>query len=237
MSSIFNYLEEKRKQNKFCLLALIDPDKKNDIRLDSIINQINNSSFSAVLVGGSKIEDDKFEERLTFINSKTDLPIILFPGSSNQISPIAQSILYLNLISGRNPKYLIEEQVKGAKTIQKHNIEAIPTGYILLDGGLISSVSSISKTDPLSMENKESILEHVLAGQYMGNKLVYLDCGSGANQSITGTLLSYIRKQVDVPIIVGGGIKSFNEAYSLYQHGASYVVIGNALETNQYIDK
>ena len=232
--SILNFLNEVKDKNGFSLLALIDPDKKNDFRLKDILTRINSSNFDAILVGGSFIEDNLFEKRIKYIKSNTNLPLILFPGSSNQISNQVESMLYLNLISGRNPKYLIDEQVKGAKKINKLNIETIPTAYILLDGGSITSVSNISSTSPLNMNDKENVLSHALAGQFMGNKLIYFDCGSGSKFSIKSDLLSYISNEVKIPIIVGGGIKSYDEALQLSKYGASYVVVGNSLESGKY---
>ena len=233
--SIFNYLNQRKTDNGFCLLALIDPDKKNDSRLDIILSRINDTSFDAILVGGSRIEDDLLEQRIDYIKSNTKLPLISFPGSSNQISEQINCMLYLNLISGRNPKYLIDEQVKGAKKIKKLNIETIPTAYILLDGGDITSVSDISNTEPLLMNDKDNILSHALAGQFMGNKLIYFDCGSGSNNTMTSELLEYVSKNVNIPIVVGGGINSYKQAHDFHKNGASFVVIGNALENDEYI--
>ena len=233
--STFSYLNKRKTDNGFCLLALIDPDKKNDSRLDVILSKIHNSSFDAILIGGSKIEDNLLEERINYIKSHTKLPLISFPGSSNQISNQIDCMLYLNLISGRNPKYLIEEQVKGAQKIKKFNIEAIPTAYILLNGGNTTSVSDVSNTNPLSMENKDNVLSHALAGEFMGNKLIYFDCGSGSDNSMTLDLLKYISNNINIPIVVGGGITSYKQAHDFYNKGASFVVIGNALENDKYI--
>ena len=233
--SILNYLNARKASNGFCLLALIDPDKKNDSKIDIILSKINNSSFDGILIGGSSIKDDLLEKRINYIRSNTKLPLISFPGSSNQISRQIDSMLYLNLISGRNPKYLIDEQVKGAIKINKLKIETIPTAYILLDGGSNTSVSRISKTAPLSMDDKDNVLSHALAGQFMGNHLIYFDCGSGSDNTIRLNLLNYIFNNINIPIIVGGGIKSYKEASKFYDNGASFVVIGNALENNEYI--
>ena len=230
--SILNYLNDRKTSNGFCLLALIDPDKKNDLRIDAILSKINSSPFDAILIGGSSIEDNFLEKRIAYIKSKTTLPLISFPGSSNQISEQIDSMLYLNLISGRNPKYLIDEQVKGAKKIKKIGIETIPTAYILLDGGNTTSVSSISETSALSMDDKSNILSHALAGQFMGNRLIYFDCGSGSHNSITCELLDYIYQNINIPIIVGGGIKSIDDIHNLLNAGADKV----ALNTNAVKD-
>ena len=229
---LLNTFDKIINNNGFILTALIDPDKKNDSKLDLILSQINNSSFSLVLIGGSKIEDNLIEDRIKYIKSNTTLPIISFPGSANQISKQIDTMLYLNLISGRNPKYLIEEQVRGALKINSLSINTIPTAYILLDGGNNTSVASVSNTKGLSMDNKETILSHALAGQYMGNECIYFDCGSGSEKSIQPDLLLYLKQYIDIPIIVGGGINSYKQAVKLSENGASYVVVGNALENN-----
>ena len=162
------------------------------------------------------------------------MPMMLFPGSSKQITKHINTILYLNLISGRNPKYLIEEHVSGAMEIYDNNIMTIPTAYILLDGGNQTSVAKISKTSPLNMADKDMVLKHVLAGQYLGNKIVYLDCGSGAKNKIDEPLLNYVSSFVDIPIMVGGGINSDSDIKDLIDSGASYVVCGTKFEKKLY---
>ena len=234
--SIFEMIQIKQKSKGFCLFALIDPDEKNDGRIDSILDNIHKNKFDLILLGGSSINSNENDKnKVAYIKSNTDLPIILFPGDSKQITSMISSMLYLNLISGRNPKYLIEEQVKGSLLIDKYNIETIPTAYILLDGGKITSVAKVSKTTPLSMDDKELVLSHALAGQYMGNKLIYCDCGSGAETMIDLSLLSYLKSKLTIPIIIGGGIKSYKNVLDLSNAGASYIVIGNALENNSYL--
>ena len=232
----FNFLDNASKDKGFSLIALIDPDKKNDSKLDKILSKIQKSRFNAIFIGGSKIADNHFSKRVKYIKSKTNLPIILFPGSSNQISEHISTMLYLNLISGRNPKYLIEEQVKGAIKINQLSIRTIPTAYILLNGGESTSVELVSNTKPLSMLDKENVLSHALAGQFMGNDLVYFDCGSGSSNSMNLDLLKHISSNIEIPIIVGGGIDSYSKAIELSNCGASYVVIGNALENEEYVE-
>ena len=232
----FNFLDNASKDKGFSLIALIDPDKKNDSKLDKILSKIQKSRFNVIFIGGSKIADNHFSKRVKYIKSKTNLPIILFPGSSNQISEHISTMLYLNLISGRNPKYLIEEQVKGAIKINQLSIKTIPTAYILLNGGGSTSVELVSNTKPLSMLDKENVLSHALAGQFMGNDLVYFDCGSGSSNSMNLDLLKHISSNIEIPIIVGGGIDSYSKAIELSNCGASYVVIGNALENEEYVE-
>ena len=217
-------------KNKCSAIALIDPDVKNDAKLDTIIDIINSSGFDAIFVGGSFIIDNLFESRLKHIKSRTDLPVILFPGSSTQVSGEADAILYLSLISGRNPQYLIGEHVQSAPKIHNLKLEAIPTGYILLDGGKKTSVAIMSNTLPIPVENKEIILAHALAGQYLGQKFIYLEMGSGAKKNISAELVSYIKNNISIPIIVGGGINTIESAKSISNAGADFIVIGSLLE-------
>lgn len=226
----FSEIEAIRKNKGFCILSLIDPDLKNDSHLYEIIKKSNNPTFDAILIGGSKIEDDNFENRVKIIKENSDLPLLLFPGSSKQLTKQIKTVLYLNLISGRNPKYLIEEHVEGAMKIKEFNLKTIPTAYILLDGGTHTSVQKVSKTEPLDMNDMDLVLSHALAGQYLGNKIIYFDCGSGSMNIIRTDLLKYISENIEIPIMVGGGIKSNDDIKSLIKAGASYIVIGNILE-------
>tara|TARA_B100000945_G_C20406955_1_gene610550 strand:- start:317 stop:1057 length:741 start_codon:yes stop_codon:yes gene_type:complete len=226
----FKLIESIRKKQGAAIIALIDPDSIYDKILNSMIDTINSSNFDILFVGGSKISDDKFDERLYKIKMSTNLPVILFPGSSKQISKYADAILYLSLISGRNPKYLIDEHIKSAPIIKEYALETIPTGYILLDGGINSSVEIISKTKPISMNNHEYILSCALASQYLGKSLIYLETGSGAKKPPSSKLLAYLKKHIEIPIVVGGGIKSRDTVKKLLDTGADYIVLGSILE-------
>jgi len=226
----YNIIKSVKDKLGFCKLALIDPDLKNDTIIYNILEQINLSDFNGILIGGSSIEDDKYEQRIQLIKDNTNLPLITFPGSSQQITKKIDTILYLNLISGRNPKYLINEQVKGSLDIYNFNIYPIPTAYILLDSGSKTAVSRYSNTEPLSMDNRENVLKHALAGEFLGNKLIYFDNGSGAKSKIDINLLKYISKYVSIPIIVGGGLKNNKDIEEVVDAGASYVVLGTYFE-------
>ena len=232
----FSILENIRKKNGTVAVALIDPDIKNDESLSNMVNSINKSKFDVIFVGGSLIGDNLFENRINFIKNHTNLPIIIFPGSSNQISIHANAILFLSLISGRNPQYLIGEHVKSAPIIKNINLEVIPTAYMLLDGGSKSSVEIISNTSPLPMNKKDIILAHALAGQYLGNKLLFLESGSGAKNHATLDIVSLLSENLEIPVIVGGGINSPDSAQKLAKAGASYIVLGTKIETNPTIN-
>ena len=227
---IFDKLETQRNSKGTQVLALIDPDVKNDNIFPQIIDTVNKSNFDGLLVGGSRIVDDNFNKRLLFIKENTDLPIILFPGDSSQISDNAEAILFLSLLSGRNPKYLIEEQVISARRINDLNIEVIPTGYLLLKTEKKSAVELISNTTPLDMNNTNNVIDHCLAAQYMGNKLLFLECGSNSDSSVELSLLKQIKNKITIPLMVGGGIKNKEMALNLAAAGASYLVIGSLIE-------
>ena len=168
---LFEKLEDIRKERGALAVALIDPDTKNDEILLLMINLINDCDFDIIFVGGSMISDSDFDKRLEYIKNNTNLPVVIFPGSSSQISNYADAILFLSLISGRNPQYLIDEHVKSAPHIHKLGIETIPTAYILLEGGIQSSVELVSDTQPIPIDQHDVILAHALAGEYLGKSI------------------------------------------------------------------
>ena len=175
--TIVNKINEIRKNRGGVAVALIDPDAKYENKLPTMIDIINKSDFDYIFIGGSIICDNEFDRRLAFIKKSTDLPLIIFPGSSDQISIHADGILFLSLISGRNPQYLIGEHIKSAPIIYNMSIEPIPIAYILLEGGIRSSVEIISDTKPIPMDKHEIILAHALAGQYLGKAFIFLETG------------------------------------------------------------
>ncbi len=231
--STYDRLEAIQARRGACALALIDPDTKNQPRLENIIRLVKNSDFDAVLVGGSLIMDDGFEERIVKIKELSNLPVLIFPGSSRQLSKKADAILYLSLLSGRNPQYLIGEHVQSAPVIHHMGLETIPTGYILLDGGAKSSVQVMSNTNPLPMEKTDIILAHALAGQYLGMKFIFFEAGSGAHTFPHPRMVEHVTAQLEIPVLVGGGIRSAADAEELVKAGAGYVVLGNILEKAQ----
>ena len=211
-------------------LALIDPDLKNDDKIIKIIDKINFAKFDAILVGGSTLSDDKYLSRIKEIKKLSSKPVILFPGSSCQVNNSVDAILYLSLISGRNPKYLIDEHVSSALKIYDFGIETIPVGYILVDGKRLSAVEAESKTTPIPQNQIEKIISHALAGQYLGYKFIFLEAGSGAKQHIKGTLIKELKKYLNIPIIVGGGVTGPNIVKDLKYGKPDFIVVGNFLE-------
>ena len=185
-----------------------------------------------IFVGGSSVEDKETDELVLKIKDLTSLPVVLFPGNYQQITSHADAILFLSLISGRNPEYLINQQVKAVPYLQKSELEVIPTGYILIDGGKETAVQRVSETKPILADNIDEITQTAMAGMNMGNKLIYLEAGSGALNPVNPSVINSVRKNVNIPLIVGGGIRSKNELLEAYKNGADVVVIGTAFEEN-----
>ncbi len=211
-------------------IVLIDPDKEDD---NSIINRVknaNNSGVDALFVGGSIMMDINYNSIVKKIKSLSNIPVILFPGGVGQLNKHFDAMLFMSLISGRNPRFLIEEQVLAAPIVDNMNIETISTGYILVNGGSNSSVEFMSSTKPIPMERVEITVAHALAGQYLGMKLIYLEAGSGAIHPVTTEVIKAVRAAIDLPIIVGGGIKTPEKARDAVEAGASIIVTGNILE-------
>lgn len=221
------------KENGQKLLAvLIDPEKIQVEKIHSFIRLVNHSIATHIFVGGSTDENNKMEAVVLEIKKHTILPVILFPGDYTQVTPEADGILFLSLISGRNPEYLIEQQVQSALLIKDSNLEVIPTGYILIDGQKETAVERISKTKPISQNDSELILKTALAGEFSGKKLIYLEAGSGAAEPAEASIICCVKNSLQVPLIVGGGIRDIDQLNNAYKAGADLVVIGTAFENN-----
>ena len=235
--SIFQSLIDVYNNRGACYVILIDPDNKND---DSILSQVemaNRSEVDAIFVGGSLMMDGKSNDRVKKIKQIANVPVILFPGGVNQITSDYNAILFLSLLSGRNPHYLIGEQVIAAPIVRDFGIETIPTGYLLVDGGSPTTVEFISGTKPLSPSRPDVIISHALAAQYLGMKLIYLEAGSGARNKIPENVIKKIVSEINISLIVGGGIRTPKMAKCIVDSGASYVVIGSAIEESTAIAK
>lgn len=216
------------------LAVLIDPDKSSDNQLDILFNNPNFEKIDFVFVGGSLVTDGSMNSCLKNIKLRTRKPIIIFPGSPNQIDNLADGILLLSLISGRNPDLLIGRHVESAFKLKRSELEIMSTGYILLDGGRTTTVSYISGTVPIPQDKIGIAASTALAGCMLGNQLIYLDCGSGAIHHASPSLIGAVKNEVDVPVIVGGGIKTKEDALAVFKAGADIVVVGNKLEDNPH---
>ena len=209
------------------LVVLIDPDKQNEHSLLHLIELAKNARVDFFFVGGSLLLENCFEET---IKTNSKIPVIIFPGNSYQVSKQADAILFLSLISGRNAEYLIGQQVIAAPTIKEAQIETIPTGYILIDGGRTSTTSYITQTIPIPNDKADIAVATALAGEMLGMKLIYLEAGSGAKNCVNTKMISTVKKNISVPLLVGGGICSAEQAEEICQAGADVIVVGNILE-------
>jgi phosphoglycerol geranylgeranyltransferase len=229
-----NILSRKGKGEKM-LAALLDPDSEDLIAIEEKIELTEKSKVDFFLVGGSTTWNNNFERFVEKVKSLASKKVIIFPGSAEQISPAADAILFLSLISGENPRYLIEEQIKAAPILKETNIEVIPTGYMLIDGGRKTTVEFVSGTKPLSQKDTAKVKNTAFAAQLLGMKMVYLECGSGARYPVKNELIKEVSKNIDIPLVVGGGIKNKKEVENKHRAGADIVVVGNALEKDPTI--
>jgi phosphoglycerol geranylgeranyltransferase len=211
---------------------LIDPGKLKEVDLLETINRAIACNIDLFFVGGSLITLSKLDETIKLIKKMCSIPVVIFPGSAFQVSSSADALLFLTLISGRNPEFLIGQQVVAVPLIKSANIETISTGYILIDGGKPTSVSYMSGTTPIPHDKDDIALCTALAGEMMGNQLIYLDTGSGAEKTVSEKMIKKISSQIKVPLIVGGGINSVEKLKVIFNSGADIVVVGNAIENN-----
>jgi putative glycerol-1-phosphate prenyltransferase len=215
------------------MAVLIDPDKvTDDAQLRYLVNLASESCVDYFFVGGSLITTTNLGDVIRQIRQQVSIPIVLFPGNAIQVDPQADAILFLSLISGRNPELLIGQHVVAAPIIRNTSLEVLPTGYLLIGSGRTTSVAYVSNTIPIPDDKYSLAACTAMAGEMLGLKLMYLDAGSGAESEISGRMISAVRKSVSLPIIVGGGINSPVKAQQALEAGADVIVIGNALEKN-----
>ena len=232
MSKVFQQLLDIKSEKGAGYIVLIDPDRKNEDTLVKQVTVANKFSVDALFVGGSLMMDSKHNERVAVIKKEADIPVIFFPGGLNQLNQYYDAILFMSLLSGRNPQYLIGEQVVAAPIINDLGIEVIPTGYLLFDGGANSTVEFMSDTKPLPMNRPDIAVAHALAAEYLGKKLIYLEAGSGATHAIPLEIIQQVATETNVPLIVGGGIRTPEAARERVAAGASFIVTGTILEEN-----
>lgn len=217
------------RSNKALLAILIDPDKVNFSTFSKTLKHLPASS-THIFVGGSTVKEFLTDAVVKILKEETNLPVVIFPGDYTQITQRADALLFLSLFSGRNPEFLIEQQVKSVSRLKNSALEIIPTAYLLIDGGKETSVQRVSQTQPMSQENVEAIVNTALAAEFSGKQLIYLEAGSGAKNPVSTRIISEVKKAVNVPVIVGGGINSTVQLEKAYQAGANLVVVGTAFE-------
>ena len=232
--NIYQQIIEAKKNGQKLLAILLDPDKIVLENIENLLLKINQSPATHIFVGGSIVKATILEELIAQLKQKTNLPVVIFPGDPSQISPQADAILFLSLLSGRNPDYLIEYQVQAAPILKKMNLEVISTGYILIESGNETAVARVSKTQPLNRDNLDLVLATAQAGEMLGNKLIYLEAGSGAKKPVPLEMIGLISQNIKIPVIVGGGIVDLHGIQKAYNAGADLVVIGTAFENNSH---
>ena len=228
--SILNFIQDAVKKGKKLLVILLDPDKTSPSEIPAIIRRIRKLEANLIFVGGSFVKNGTTENFVKALKKHTEITIILFPGDYSQMTNYADGILFLSLLSGRNPEYLIEQQIKAVPYLKNTSLEIIPTGYILIDGGVKTSVLKVSNTTPIPQNNIDLAVNTAIAGEYKGKQLLYLEAGSGAKNPVNTNLITTVKQQITIPLIVGGGIKTKQQVQTAFNSGADIVVIGNAFE-------
>ena len=230
MQSTYKLLLSTIEQKGAAFLILIDPDKVNEELYPEFIRQCEQAGVDGFLIGGSLMTNGDLNKSIKLIKRNSGLPVIIFPGSVHQVDGDADAILFLSLISGRNPEHLIGSHVIAAPMLKKANLEPISTGYMLIESGRQTTAEYISGSKPIPRNKPEIAAATALAGEYLGLKLIYLESGSGAELSVPDEMISLVSKTIRTPIIVGGGIKDPATAKSKVQAGASIVIVGNHFE-------
>jgi phosphoglycerol geranylgeranyltransferase len=230
MPSIYQQLTDHKRTGKKAFAVLVDPDKVNAEQIAELCALANEASVDYLFVGGSLVVTNHLDEVVQNIKKETDIPVVLFPGSPNQLTPFADALLYLSLISGRNPELLIGQHVISAPIVKQSGLEIMSTGYMVIDGGAPTTVSYISNAAPIPHDKKEIAVCTAMAGEMLGMKLIYMDAGSGARRPVSEGMIAAVASHISIPLIVGGGITDPEKAYLNCRAGADIIVVGNAIE-------
>jgi len=227
---LYHQLKDKKSKGLKSFAVLIDPDKVDEEKIDQLTGLATAAGVDYLLVGGSLVISNHLDEVVQRIGRNCSIPTILFPGSPSQISTHADGLLYLSLISGRNPELLIGQHVISAAAVRQSGLEIISTGYMVIDGGAPTTVSYISNAAPIPADKNEIAMCTAMAGEMLGMKVIYMDAGSGAKRPITEGMIEKVARSIEAPLIVGGGITTPEKAYLNCKAGADVIVIGNAIE-------
>ena len=227
---IYQSIAGKKKAGKKSFAVLIDPDKVDGQKINELLYLTANAKVDYLLVGGSLVISNHLDEVVKQIKKQCSTPVILFPGTPSQVSRYADALLYLSLISGRNPELLIGQHVISAPFVKQSGLEIISTGYMVIDGGAPTTVSYISNASPIPYNKNEIAMCTAMAGEMLGMKLIYMDAGSGAERPVTEAMIAGVAGVIDIPLVVGGGITDPETAYLNCKAGADVIVVGNAIE-------
>lgn len=236
MSRVLNRIEQAKAQGQKLLAVLIDPDFGTDeAALERMVQNACMAKADLLFVGGSLLTSSSFDRCVELVKRWSNQPVVLFPGSPAQLSAHADAVLFLSLISGRNAEMLIGHHVTAAPTMKALGIEAIPTGYLLVDGGRTTTAHYVSQSSPIPHDKPGIAAATALAGELLGLRAMYLDTGSGAPRSVSPAMVAAVRATVELPIIVGGGIRDAEQARALCDAGADVLVVGTAIEQDPEI--
>jgi len=228
--TIYESVLAKKREGKKSFAVLIDPDNVDAEKIEELTGLAVSAEVDYLFVGGSLVISNHLDEVVQQIRTNCSIPIILFPGTPSQVSRFADGLLYLSLISGRNPELLIGQHVISAPAVRKSGLEIISTGYMVIDGGAPTTVSYISNASPIPADKNEIALCTAMAGEMLGMKLIYMDAGSGARHPIREEMIASVASHIEVPLVVGGGIRDPEKAYRNCKAGADIIVVGNAIE-------
>jgi len=232
MNQIESYIKQQKDQGKKLFAWLIDPDKFPPEKLRESLEEARINKPGLVFLGGSLLVKDQIEAFIKLIREYLDVAVVLFPGSLNQVNEKADAILFLSLISGRNPDFLIGRHVEIAALLKQMSLEVLPTGYILVDCGSQTTASYISNTMPVPYRKNDIAVSTAIAGEMLGLKYLFLDGGSGADKSVSSEMINAVSRNTSLPLIVGGGIRSVADMQTVFDAGADIAVVGNILEKN-----
>jgi len=228
--AIYTQLRALKAQNKSGFAVLADPDKIAPTDIPYLARLCNDAGVDYLLMGGSLLMAHQMELCIQRFKTESDIPVVLFPGSPAQVTPYADALLYLSLISGRNPELLIGQHVVSAPLVRASGLEVISTGYIIVDGGVQTTVSYISHAMPIPADKPEIALCTAWAGELQGKHIIYLDAGSGARRPVSHDMIRTVSSHIDIPLFVGGGILTPEKVYENCTAGANIIVVGNAIE-------
>ena len=227
---IYQGIAAKKKEGRKSFAVLIDPDKVNEQKISELVELTAAAKVDYLLVGGSLVISNHLNDVVIRIKRESNIPVILFPGTPSQVSRHADALLYLSLISGRNPELLIGQHVISAPFVKQSGLEIISTGYMVIDGGAPTTVSYISNAAPIPSDKNEIAMCTAMAGEMLGMKLIYMDAGSGARRAIAENMIEKVAAVIEAPLVVGGGISDPEKAYRNCKAGADLIVVGNAIE-------
>ena len=234
---IYSQLLKLKKENKSGFAVLVDPDKVSPSDMIFLAKLCEDAGVDYVFMGGSLLVDHQLNACIQRFKEESDIPIILFPGSPAQVTSYADALLYLSLISGRNPELLIGQHVISAPAVKASGLEVISTGYMVIDGGAPTTVSYISNSSPIPANKSDIALCTAWAGELQGKHIIYMDAGSGAKVPISEEMIHKVSSNIDIPLVVGGGIKTPEKVYANCKAGADIIVVGNAIERDPMLIK